>query len=609
MKKGIGKTISLITVLTLIFQMLIPIIPELDIEVLAADETSENTEEISRNYEIKEEETWDISKNRDGSIIAKWTLNNKTLTISGTGEMKNWTSYSEEDWHDTQYTEVIEKVIIENGITRIGEEAFAGCTSLKSIEIPESLVSIATEAFMDCESLSEIDLSKNVSIIGSWAFRGCFSLQYVELSSKIEEIFNYAFESTGLKEITIPKQVVSIGTETFSDCPNLEKFNVDAENENYMSEDGILFSKDKATLVKFPAKKETIENYEIPSSVRTLETGAFDSCNLISVMIPDTVLEVKSSIFENSQKLENVTLPKDMSNIPSSIFMRCTNLKSIEIPEKVSSIGMYAFYGCENLETIEIPNTVTKIERDAFENCSKLKNVNIPNGITEIDLYTFKGCISLENIEMPIGVTKIRTSAFSGCESLKSIKIPESVTYIGESVFTGCTSLKEIEMANVIEMEKYIFRNCTSLENVILSKGLTEIPTEAFENCTNLENINIPSSVITIDWEAFAGCTNLKNITIPENVITIGEYAIPSKTIMHVKADTKGHEYAENNKIYYILDGEAVNITTNYEMKIEQEKTWNISSKEDGSMIAKWTAENKTIEISGEGEKSEAKRS
>ena len=331
MKKGIGKTISVIAILTMTFQLGMPIIPGVTSKVFATDTTlpveAENiqptasgerttellesadtiqTEEISRNYEIKEEETWDISANGDGSIIAKWTLNNKTLTISGTGEMKNWGSYSEEDWHDTQYTEVIEKVIIENGITRIGEEAFAGCTSLKSIEIPESLVSIATEAFMDCESLSEIDLSKNVSIIGSWAFRGCFSLQYVELSSKIEEIFNYAFESTGLKEITIPKQVVSIGTETFSDCPNLEKFNVDAENENYMSEDGILFSKDKATLVKFPAKKETIENYEIPSSVRTLETGAFDSCNLISVTIPDTVLEVKSSIFENSQKLESI---------------------------------------------------------------------------------------------------------------------------------------------------------------------------------------------------------------------------------------------------------------------------------------------------------------
>ena len=81
MKKGIGKTISIITVLTLIFQMLIPIIPELNIEVLAADETVEGTEEISRNYEIKEEETWDISANGDGSVIAKWTLFNKTFLI------------------------------------------------------------------------------------------------------------------------------------------------------------------------------------------------------------------------------------------------------------------------------------------------------------------------------------------------------------------------------------------------------------------------------------------------------------------------------------------------------------------------------------------------
>ena len=119
MKKGIGKTISLITVLSLIFQMLIPIIPELGIEVLAANETSENTEEISRNYEIKEEETWDISNNQDGSIIARWTLSDKTLTISGAGEMKDWDYDSVEGWHNTQYINAIEKVIIEEGVTSI----------------------------------------------------------------------------------------------------------------------------------------------------------------------------------------------------------------------------------------------------------------------------------------------------------------------------------------------------------------------------------------------------------------------------------------------------------------------------------------------------------
>ena len=136
MKKGIGKTLAIIMILTLIFQMLIPIIPELDIEVLAADETSEETEEISREYEIKKEETWDISKNGDGSVIAKWTLENRTLTISGTGEMRNWNYYySKGYWYDTQYTNLIESVIINEGVTNIGGNAFEQCTSLENISI------------------------------------------------------------------------------------------------------------------------------------------------------------------------------------------------------------------------------------------------------------------------------------------------------------------------------------------------------------------------------------------------------------------------------------------------------------------------------------------
>lgn len=85
-------------------------------------------------------------KNGDGSVIAKWTLEDRTLTISGTGEMKDWKFDSKEDWHNTQYTNVIENVIIENGITSIGEKAFYGCSSLQSITIPRGVTSIGEKA-------------------------------------------------------------------------------------------------------------------------------------------------------------------------------------------------------------------------------------------------------------------------------------------------------------------------------------------------------------------------------------------------------------------------------------------------------------------------------
>lgn len=217
MKKRIRKTISVIAILTMTFQMVMPMVPGVTSKVFATNTTipvvAENleekfktgevtqnnqsseqinpqevgtsekvvtelsestdiaqTEEISRNYEIKEEETWDVSANGDGSVIAKWTLSDKTLTISGAGEMKDWDNDSVESWHNTQYTNAIEKVIIEEGVTRIGWYAFGGFSSLESIVIPESVTSIGWYAFKECSNLESIEIPEGVTSIGERAF-------------------------------------------------------------------------------------------------------------------------------------------------------------------------------------------------------------------------------------------------------------------------------------------------------------------------------------------------------------------------------------------------------------------------------------------------------
>ena len=193
MKKGIRKTIAIIAVLTMTFQMGMPLVPGLTLKVFATNTTipvateklqatvgeeavtelsestdTAQTEEISRNYEINEEETWDVSANGDGSVIAKWTLDDRTLTISGTGEIKDWIyDNPTEDWHDSQYTNLIQKVIIEEGVTSIGEYAFSGCSSLISITIPEGVTSIGYAIFSGCTSLISINIPSNVIDIGN----------------------------------------------------------------------------------------------------------------------------------------------------------------------------------------------------------------------------------------------------------------------------------------------------------------------------------------------------------------------------------------------------------------------------------------------------------
>ena len=119
------------------------------------------TEDVTTNYEIKEEETWDVSKNGDGSVIATWDLENKKITISrisGNGEMKDWTTNSSEEWLNRKYINLIENVKIESGVTNIGENAFGRCISLNNVTIPNSITSIEARTFEDCSSLINIQL-------------------------------------------------------------------------------------------------------------------------------------------------------------------------------------------------------------------------------------------------------------------------------------------------------------------------------------------------------------------------------------------------------------------------------------------------------------------
>ena len=141
--------------------------------------TQDTTEEIGREYEIKAEEEWDVSKNQDGSVIAKWKLKDKSISISGTGNMKDESS---ESIILEKYVKLVKQIVIGQGITSIGEKAFSECNSLEKIEIPESVTSIGILAFEGCSSLKEIEIPESVTSIGDFAFEGCSSLKEIEIS-------------------------------------------------------------------------------------------------------------------------------------------------------------------------------------------------------------------------------------------------------------------------------------------------------------------------------------------------------------------------------------------------------------------------------------------
>ena len=296
------------------------------------------------------------------------------LTISGTGDMKNYSSYSPES--PFYCTSEIKSVIIDNGITSIGDYAFEKCRSLTSITIPNSVTSIGSYAFCHCTSLTSVTIPNSVTSIGDYAFGyctsltsitipnsvtsissntfcDCASLKSVTIPNSVTSICSSAFRyCTSLANITIPDSVISIFGNVFISCDSLTSIEVSDNNKNYSSVDGVLFNKDKSKLITYPAGK-TDNTYEIPNSVTSIGYEAFSSCT----------------------SLTSITIPNSVTNIGGSSFEECTSLTSVTIPDSVTSIGGWAFDGCRSLTSLTIPKSVTSIDRNVFYNSTSLKDV------------------------------------------------------------------------------------------------------------------------------------------------------------------------------------------------------------------------------------------
>ena len=256
---------------------------------------------------------------------------------------------------------------ITNSVTSIGDYAFNGCSSLTSVTIPNSVTEIGGSAFVGCASLKSITMPNSVTSIGDMAFYKCSSLTSITIPDSVTSIGSSAFsDCSKLRSITIPNSVTSIGAWAFNGCTGLTAINVAMENQNYVSPDGVLYNKDKTTIICYPAGKKG-NNYKIPDGVTEIGSIAFSRCSsLTSVTIPNSVTSIGSGAFNGCPSLTRVTIPNSVTKIGWNAFSGCTSLTSITIPNSVISIDWYAFMGCTSLKSITIPNSVTSIGKNAF---------------------------------------------------------------------------------------------------------------------------------------------------------------------------------------------------------------------------------------------------
>lgn len=318
-------------------------------------------------------------------------------------------------------------------VTSIGDDAFSDCTSLTSVEFPNSLTSISDYAFNKCTSLTSIDIPISVTSIGEGSFEGCSSLTSVKLPNSLTSISDYAFRwCMSLTSIEIPNSVISIGKGAFYNCASL-------------------------ALV------------ELPDSLTLIADDSFIMCeSLTTINLPDSVTRIGDSAFYWCTSLTSVELPKSLTSIGTSAFMYCISLTSVELPNSLNSIGKYAFATCILLTSIDIPDSVISVGESAFQECTSLTSVELSNSLTTIGHGAFDGCSSLTSVEFLNSLTSIDNYAFDGCSSLTSVVLPNSLTSIGIGTFEECISLTSIDLPDsVISIGKWAFSSCESLSSVI----------------------------------------------------------------------------------------------------------------------------------------------
>ena len=466
------------------------------------------------------------------------------------------------------YCTALTSVSIPNSVTQIGWDAFSYCTALTSVSIPNSVTQIESSTFYGCTALSAISIPNSVTQISSSAFYYCTALTSVSIPNSVTQIDWYAFcGCTSLTAISIPNSVTQIGVDAFYSCTSLSAINVDSKNQDYCSEDGILYNKAKTELVKYPEGK-TVSSFTVPNTVTKLELSNLP--RLTTLNIPNSVTDL---YLNNMPELNSLNIPNSVTylrlsdipgltalNIPNSVTSlslsslpgptalnipnSVTSLTlsslpgptALNIPNSVTNLGLWYVNGitslnvpntvenltlnsCTSLETVDLQEGA--LEKVSFINCSALTSVNIPDCVTELygDNYSsvFSGCTSLTRVKLPKGLTEIPSNTFYGCKSLTKIsRLPATVTKIGENAFYGCRSLEEIEIpAGVTEIPKGTFCGCRSLKTIEMP-GVTKIGDMAFACCPNL-TLNIPNSI-----------TDLGKCSIGASAITFDCTTIPS---------------------------------------------------------------------------------
>ena len=400
-----------------------------------------------------------------------WTLTaDGTLTISGTGAMTDYTYDSKSPWYSCRT--YIKRVVMQQGVTSIGGDAFWDCSGLTSVTIPDGVTSIGGGAFWDCAALTSVTIPGSVTNVGQDAFYNCSSLT---------DIY-YGGYGTDWQKLNV--SIPTSATVHFKD-------NIYGKGDCGINVTWELTGDGTLTI----SGTGRISNYSHDNNAPWYSCRAY----IKRVVIQQGVRAIGDQAFYYCENLTSVTIPEGVTSIGDYAFAYCVSLTSATIPEGVTSIGGEAFLGCTGLTSVAIPSSVTSTGFETFSGCSGLTSVTIPDSVTSIGNFAFRGCSGLTSVTIPSSVTSIGGSAFSGCTGLTSVTIPDSVTSIGWSAFENCTALTFVTIPeSVTYISGEVFSNCVRLARVTIPKSVTEISSKAFYYCDSLTDVYYAGTAA--DW-------------------------------------------------------------------------------------------------------------
>ncbi|MBQ2738601.1 MAG: leucine-rich repeat protein [Oscillibacter sp.] len=428
-----------------------------------------------------------------------WAIDSSgRLTVSGSGEITS------SPWWE--HRDQVTSIVVEEGITALCSDAFAGLASAAEVKLPSRLNTIPYGAFSSCRALKEIMVPDGVTEIDTDAFYGC----------------------TALRTVYFPASLTSVRIKAFEKCNNLTTIHYGGTAEQWSGVSVGLLNGSLPNATVIPGWEGTSSGTAVPDTLSgecgvnggnvrwTLDTAAgvltlsgtgemeqfgyygapwYNYREMVkTAVVGEGVAYLGACSFQDCQELTGVTLPGSLTTIGNYAFENCTALTEIDLPEGLATILDEAFSG-SGLRSVTVPESVTWLE-GAFENCAELVSAKLPSGMKELYSNTFKNCVSLVQAPLPQRMTDIDSGAFFGCVSLKALTIPETVERIGENAFAE-----------------------SGLTAVTIPAGAKSVEWRAFQNCPSLARVDFAAScAVTLGAEAFDGCDALREVVLPAGV-------------------------------------------------------------------------------------------